>query len=249
MTVLSACQEAAVEIGQPNPTAVYGAAAPFARELALQANRVAQEIAKAHDWRALTTLGTLTGDGSTTSFALPADYDRMLKKTQVHSHSWQNMGFSSPRDLDQWLNMNDSGVTGTPGNWVLLGGRFQFTPAMPTGETARFYYQSKYYALATDNTTTKPAFTIDTDMFRLSERVLALGIVYRWRVMKGYDASAASSQFAVALAEEIGADKGSRSLAIGRKRLNAELAYQGILGGPGAPNWATNTPPMTFDEE
>jgi hypothetical protein len=226
MTVLSACQEAAIELNQGDISSVFSSTDTFPKELRLQANRTAVAIMKYYDWRRLTVLGTLTGDGVTTQFDLPSDYDRMPKKQNVHSKSWQTASFRSAPDLDRWLYYKDTGISGTPGNWTILGGKFQIFPAMSAAETARFYYISKNVVSGN-----KSAFTADTDTFLLSERLLALGIVWRWRSMKRQEYAEDLQNFEIALSEEIGADKGARALTVGRQRIGADVdfAYPGVI--------------------
>lgn len=229
MTVLSACQQAAVKLNQTSPSSVFSSTADFPAQLALAANEAAEAIVEAHDWQKLRTLATISGDASTTSFALPVDYNRMLKKAVVHSATWQGAQFFQAKDEDNWLYINDIGITGTPGTWIILGGRFQVFPAMPVGETARFYYISSKYVQGSGGTQT--SFTADADTFLLSEKLLRLGIVWRWLSDRKMEYSEAMSNFEIALGEEIGKDKGSNILTVGRVRLptNVNVAYPGII--------------------
>lgn len=228
---------------------------PFARELLLHANRAARAIMEIHDWRALTVLGTLTGTGAETAFDLPADYDRMPKKARLHSRAYQNTSFRRADDLDQWLHLNQSAVNGSPGNWVILDGKMQIYPAMPNTETARFYYIS-CGIVAPETGSNKSKFTLDTDTFRLDERLLALGIVWRWRAQKRTAFDVELRNYEIALSEAIGTDKGSRILTVGKQRISAGQAYNGVLGLPtggssfpeGGWDFSANNEP-TFDEE
>jgi hypothetical protein len=231
MTVLTACREAAVKLNQTVPTSVFTSTDPFAAELALAANEAAEAIMKAKEWQKLKTLATMTGDGSTTSFALPTDYDRMLVKGSVHSVSWQNAAFTKAEDEDDWLYTGDLDLTGTPGKWIILGGRFQILPAMPVGETARFYYISKnVVALSAADAGSKVAFTLDSDVLVLPEKLLRLGIVWRWRSNKRMEYAEDMQNFEIACSEEMGSDKGSNVITIGRRRLPAEtIAYPGTI--------------------
>jgi hypothetical protein len=88
MTVLSACREAAIELSQPEPSSLFSTTDDFAKELRLQANRAAVAVAKAYDWLKLKAIHTITGDGATTAFELPSDYDRMLKDTDLLTSSF-----------------------------------------------------------------------------------------------------------------------------------------------------------------
>lgn len=256
MTILSVCQDVAVELSQTRPTTLFNSTPiPFVRELCLHANRAAAAIVKAHDWQKLLSLATLTGDGSETAFDLPDDFDRMPVKARVHSGADMNSNFREVRDLDQWIYLQSHGMTGTPGHWVILNGQMQFMPAIPNGQTARFYYVSKN-AVRNQAAVYQSVFAADTDTFRLSEELLALSIVWRWRAAKRVDYSIELENFRLKLAEEIGRESGPKLLTVGRQRLPAELAYDGTLGmptggssyAPGDWDFSANNEP-TFDEE
>lgn len=232
MTVLSACQQAAVKLNQTVPTSIFSSTDSLAAELALAANEAAEAILGGYDWQKLRTLATFTGDGATEAFSMPADYKRMLKKAKVHSTTWQNALFVAATDEDDWLYTKDIGITGTPGKYIILGGQFQIFPAMPVGETARFYYISNLTISASGSTTlTKTAFTADSDGFFIDEKLLRLGIVWRWRANKRMEYAEDLSNFEIAMAEEYGSDKGSKILHVGRVRVPAsvDIAYPGTI--------------------
>lgn len=230
MTVLTACQQAAVKLNQTQPTSVFSTTDAFAAELALAANETAEAVLKGYEWQALKTLATFTGDGVTLAFDMPSDYGRMLKKGKVHSLAWQNAAFVHAVDEDDWLYTKDIGIVGTPGKWIILGGQFQVFPAMPVGETARFYYVSKLVC-GPVGTRTKAAFTDDTDTLFVDERLLRLGIIWRWRSNKRMEYSEDMSNFEIAMAEEYGPDKGSKILTVGRQRIPGghDIAYPGTI--------------------
>lgn len=225
MTVLSACQSAATKLNQPRPATVFGSTSPFAQELGDLANEAATAIAKAHDWRRLTTLATITGDGSDTSFALPSDYDRMPLDSNIYG-SLARLPFLKARDLDQWLEFDITPVVGAPGYWINLGGEVQIKPAMASTQTARYYYQSNIIVSGS-----KTAFTVDTDTFLLPERLLTLGIVWRWKAQKGLEYAEHLKNYEIAFGEEAGRDKGSRVLHMGTPRIpdGASIAYPGYI--------------------
>lgn len=232
MTVLTACQQAAVKLNQTQPTSVFSTTDAFAAQLALAANEAAEAILAGYDWQKLKTLATLTGDGASEEFDLPTDYARMPKKAKVHSATWQNALFVQATDEDGWLYTKDIGITGTPGKWIILGGQFQVFPAMPVGETARFYYISNLIAgTSAGAALTKTSFTDDADVFFLNEKLLRLGIIWRWRADRRMEYAEDLTNFEIAMAEEYGGDKGSRNLTVGRVRVPAsvDIAYPGTI--------------------
>lgn len=226
MTVLSACQEAAIELSQTEPTSLFSTTDRFAKELRVQANKSAVAIMKAYDWQVLTKRATITGDGTATSFDLPSDYDRMAAKTNLASSS-TNVDLVKATDLDQWDYFLNHMSTTTPGYWIVLGGELQVMPAPATGVVHSYYYISRN--LVSGN---QASFAADADTFLLPERLLTLSIIWRWRASKRLEYAEDMKNFEIAFSEETATDKGSRILIAGRQRVpyNVQTAYPGPLG-------------------
>ncbi len=226
MTVLTACAEAAIELNQTEPATLFSTTDQFAKELRTQANKTAKAILKGYDWQKFTALQTMTGDGSTTSFTLPTDYDRMPKKANVLTSQFASP-LSKVDDADEWLNLNLRPFVGAPGRWIILGGTMQILPAVATGVTANFYYIKN--KIVTGGTKTE--FTADADTFDLPERLITLGVIWRWRAQKRKDYAEDMRNFEIALAEEMANDKGSRVLTVGKQRigLDADVAHPAII--------------------
>lgn len=224
MTVLTACQSAAklLKPAQTVPAVIFSSTETFAVELAALVNESAQAIFKAHDWRGLILLNTQAGDGSATAFDMPADYDRMPVKSSVFLTSTQRP-MSKIDDLDVWLERTLSGISGVGGEWTLLGSQINIRPAMASTDSARFYYLSNLIVTAEDDTT-KSEFTLDTDSFRLPERLLMLDLVWRWRQRKGLDYAEDMQNFEIAKAEAVNRDKGARMLRFGLRRTRGDAA-------------------------
>lgn len=214
MTVLSACRSAAPYIGLALPTSVYGSSEREHIELAEIANEAAADIMEAHDWQGLKLLNTYTGDGAAADFALPSDFLRMPKDQRVWS-SAQETPMTHVLSHDDWLELEVKSYELVIRAWTILGGRFAIKPTMPSTETAKFYYQSNLYARAGDGSF-KTAFDSDADSFRLPERLLKLAIIWRWKAAKGMDYAEDMANAETAQAKAIAADKGSRTMAIGR---------------------------------
>lgn len=229
MTVLAACQKASQLMGLTAPSQVYGSTSRYEVELQAVANEAARAITAEHDWRKLTTLKTQAGDGSTTSFSLPSDYDRMPMKAKIFLTSTTEP-MRQIIDLDEWMHNRLQSLTANPGEWIILGGYLQIYPIMASTNSAKYYYQSNKRVVAEDGTSTKVAFTLDTDSFRLDENMLALEIIWRWRAMKGLEYGEDMQNAGIAKAQQIARDKGSRMLAIGQPRIYGDVpTYPGTL--------------------
>lgn len=228
MAILSALQSAALLLIGRKPTTFYGSAETFEMEIADLANEVATDIAKYQDWQALTTVYEIAGDGSTVMYDLPADYDRMLINSDVQAPSNWVWGYRPFTDLNTFLFEQARGFSPYPGGWIIYSNKLRFSPAPST--TAMFPYITLNYAKDSDGNG-KPAFTSDNDTFVLPERLLKLGLIWRWRENKKLDASGDQEAFVKAIEEYGSKDTGSKILRFGTRspmRGMARIAYTGI---------------------
>jgi len=200
-------------------------------ELADLANEVAKDIAKSHDWQALTKVATFTGDGTTTDFSPPSDYDRMMIRSDLLDTASFAWGYSRIRDVNEWLLLTQEGLEATPGSWIFFGNLFQFVPAPAASSTTKFPYISNGIVTPSSGKD-EIQFLRDDDAFKLPERLLTLGVIWRWREQKKLDAATEQAAFEKAFNEYAGRDKGSRILFEGPARFPATVttAFPGTLG-------------------
>jgi hypothetical protein len=229
MTALSVVQDASLYLGITKPTQVFGASGRNELELAEMLNEAAQQIFKAHDWQLLTTIvagaDIPTGDGSTEDFALPSDYDRMDDSTEVWSSSLETP-LAHIVDRNVWLGIDIRSFDIVINAWTLYGDQIHIKPALGTGVTAKYWYVSN---LIVDPATgdNKAAFDTDTDVFRLDERALKLGLIWNWKKSKGLSYQEEMNEYNFLMQDLISRDKGSRTIRIGKPRISsgARVAY------------------------
>lgn len=207
MTVLAALQSAAIRLIGRKPNTFFGASQIFELEMCDLANEVAQDIAKYQDWQSLTAIASMTGDGVLTEFDLPDDFDRMLQGGAVQDTASWAWGYRAYSSIDTFTFDEARGWNAAPGGWIIYGNKLRFSPAPQTAAAIRFPYITKKIVLG-DSTTPKEAFTADTDTFRLPERLLTLGLVWRWRENKKLDATGDQEAFIKALDEYAAKDAG-----------------------------------------
>lgn len=222
MSILSVIKQVCPVIGLSVPDAVFSSTDREHLELQALANEMAQRIAfDGRDWTRLKVLATLTGDGTATSFALPADYHRMLKKARVWPSANPYAPFAHIADSDDWLAMTVQNRHELTGAWTLIGEQIHIAPVMANLATASFFYLSDKMVKDKDGVA-KAEFGADDDAFRLDERVLKLGMIWQWKANKGQAYAEDMASYEDALAVASGADKGSNMLVIGRARLSAD---------------------------
>lgn len=217
MTFLSAAQRASIRLIGRRPTTFFSSTKPFEMEITDLANEVATDIMMAHDWRLLTTLNIITGNGVDIGFPLPGDYDRLPIKASLFRPEWSTWRYTPADDLDQWKDLLNGTAAIDPGFWIMLQGQIQFWPILPVGEIAQHYYISKN-VVAEQNGTFKAQFTTDTDSLRIDEDLLTLGLIWRWREQKRLDFSGDKENFDLKLDEVTAREKGRRIFAVGGYR-------------------------------
>ena len=181
----------------------------IAVEMADLVNDVAADIALSHDWRALTKVHQVVGDGSF-AYPLPSDYDRMVLAT-----------------VNEWMRFKAGAYSiVSPGGWIIIGDEFQFYPA-PNG-TAQYPYISNAWARDV-NGVPKSTFTADDDTFVLDDRLLTLGLIWRWLDQKDMPYAEAMQTYETALSQAQTRDRGARVIGTAsRHRLsNGRHAYNG----------------------
>lgn len=195
MTILAALQSASVRLIGRKPATFFSSTAKFEVELVNLANEVAKSIADGHDWQGLMKTHLIAGDGVTTAFPLPADYDRQLLDSNIYDASNWAWGYRRVVRYDEFLYLQVRNFTMiTPGWWILMDDQIQFLPAPGPDAQAKFLYISKN--IATDeNGSEKASFTADGDTFFIDERLLTLGIIWRWREQKRLDYASDQANF------------------------------------------------------
>lgn len=232
MTVLSAVQAAAPWIGISVPTVLFSATDRTSVEMQHITNECAKAIAEDYDWQRLRTLATITGDGTDTSFPLPTDYARMLKKASLWPSAQPNTPMLHIVDTDRWLQEEVQNYQTVTNRWTLYGNEIRIKPAMANLATAKYFYISKYLVVATGGSApTKTDFTLDTDELFVDERLLKLSIIWRWKAAKGRPYAEDLENYTRALDTVTGNDKGARILHIGKRRVPSDvnLAWPGRI--------------------
>lgn len=222
MTLLSVCKDVCKVIALEIPTTIIANDDREIVELLGVANEMAMRIAAGHEWQKFSAVCEYEGDGEQEDFDLPDNYDRMLVKASVWSSSLET-ALSPITDLDKWLEIDVQSFDFVINAWTIYGGQMHIKPALATGVTAKYFYQTNEFIADEDGYTYRPEFEADDDSFRLNERLLKLGMIWQWRAHKGLPYAEDMANYESALAREVMRDKGSRMLRIGKVRMPSDV--------------------------
>ncbi len=173
MSLLSIAVNACDNIGVTAPTSIIGNTDPAAKRLLQLARRTTQSLRTRANWVSLVLEHVFIADGSTT-FALPADYDRLVSDTLWdRTRFWQMRGAMSPQQWQMWKSSrfgratiqrrwrirapSGSAAGGTPG--------FEIDPPLSTTDTT----STLVFEYVTKNTCRSQA------VYSLEQTMLAAG--------------------------------------------------------------------------
>ena len=203
-------------------------------EMVQLANEMVQRISyDTAEWTKLRKRATFTGDGTITSFPLPADFQRMLKTAQVWRSNFTTAPMTFIPDPDDWLRREVQGyLASIGGEWTIEGGEMLVRPTLAAGETVQFYYlRNTCVNLSAGGLGDR--FVADQDSFVLPERLLKLGMIWQWKAYKGGSYAEDIANYEDALATIAGYDKPAPIMIGGQPMSsNSTVAYYGPVPSP-----------------
>jgi hypothetical protein len=225
MSLLTIVQDAMSICGLSAAASVYGTNDPTSAQFVALAQVEGDELSRFHDWRSLKVSATLTGDGTTTLWDLPEDFDRFMPGEILWSD--QSAGELLTKVSDQELVALKAQETDPPEPvWRLFGDQIEIWPALDNGEIITTEYRSEFWILANDATTRKARWSADTDRALVPERLMTLGIVWRWKQAKGFDYSESFRSYQFERQRAAGVDGGSPTIQISETS-RADIAKMG----------------------
>lgn len=210
MTALDVAKSVALKVGLDIPTVLFSSTDRTWVEMSSLLNEVATEIAEAYDWQLLKTQADVVGDGASEAFALPSDYERMLRTANVWSSPYL-WGMEHVVDTDRWLDYLTLPYRPITGAWTIYGGSFRIIDTLAVGQTAKYMYISNLIVSPASGVN-KPLFTADDDTFRLNEKLLQLRLTSRWKEAKNYPSQTDLDLYQMELASQMEKDGGSKPI-------------------------------------
>lgn len=193
MTVLSLVQQAAGELGLTQPSgSLYSSTDPLVQQFAALANAEGEDLSRRHQWTALTKQASFTtvAQQLQTSF-LPSDIDRFVTDSMWNTSIARKVyGPMTPQEFEQYqafpiyTSINPAAIIYSAG---ATGRQFYLQPAPAAGQTIQYFYVMNTWAQATGGGALKTAFSADTDVALIPERLITLGIKWRFKQAKGFD--------------------------------------------------------------
>lgn len=227
-TALAIVQLMADEIGLQRPSSIETTTSLDARQLLAMVNREGKSLAESYNWSELQKTGTITTVNGTASYALPADFGRLIDQTiWDQNNNWEILGPDTPQ-LRQWRRESEISQAGPRRFFRVEGNNIVLWPTPTTnGQTISFLYTSTQWCQSSGGTG-KTAFTLNTDTNIVDEDLLTLGGIWRFLAMKGLDAQAARLNYQSRRDALISKYAGGRMLSLAPRRADGLLSAANI---------------------
>lgn len=187
MSLLSIVQRAARRIGITAPDVVANSSDLQSLQLLEIANAECEDLANRYPWQALQKAVTFTtvateSQGSLSSIADDIEY---IINNTIWNRDTRRPIFGPLTPQDRQL-LQASPITGPFEQYSIRGDTLLFDPVPTAGQTCAFEYISNELVESSGGTG-QELFQADTDVPKLSERIITSGIVWRWKQIKGFD--------------------------------------------------------------
>ncbi len=183
MSLLTLAQAAARQLNVAVPSVIVGGTDETSMLLLRLATEEGVSLMRRYPWQALQTEKTFTtvaADSQTN--ALPTDFDRMLPETMFNRNTRRRV--AGPLSPEEWQQTKATLVTYVNPTFRIRGDAILMSPNPPAGETVAYEYISKNHC-KTAGGVTQADWALDTDLSRLDEGLMTLGLVWRFRQVKG----------------------------------------------------------------
>lgn len=201
MTVLTLLNRVALQAGVPEFNSVISTTSRTAKEMLVHLHEAGEEVTRRAEWQALYKSMSLAAGLTTVAF--PSDAHRLVSGAAIVCAATPFIPFTPVRSIDQF-----SIVSAQPSSspfYFVSGGQIAFAPAVPAGGAVLRYISQNWITSGISDTAT---ISLDGDVPKLSEPLLALGVLWRYKRAKGLGYDDVLSEFEAELAREILADRG-----------------------------------------
>ena len=118
-------------------------------------------------------------------------------------------------DGTDWQQVKAIEVTGPRYQARFRGNRLLANPIPVAGHTWAFEYVSENWILGADGTTYSQYFNLDTDTFLFSEKLLMMGLRWRWKKEKGLEYAEDYATYEKLVTQALGSDGMRRNINMG----------------------------------
>lgn len=234
--LLAIVQKACARIGALDiPTAAFGATDDITTTMLALAQEEGEDLVRAGDWSVLTVgAGTIALVAGQDTYALPPDFDRLVGDTTWdRANQWRTEGPDDPQTA-RWR--RESALAETARRAIRqVGGGVSVWPVPGPGDVGAiisFSYVSNAFCASAAGVP-QSAWASDADQPILRADLFILGLKWRWRDAKGFDATVARQDYERAVRLALARDKGGgETIDLSGRGCRGRGNADGVTAGP-----------------
>lgn len=192
--LLSIVQRTCDELTLPRPSSVYASTDPQVRQLLALLQAEGRYLMTCHDWSFLRTLYTFPTVASTATYAVPADFDRLIDDTMWDQTNQMKLCGPDQPQVDRWRQQSTTGQVGIRKNYRVLGSNIQLFPTPDSVVTIGYEYISNKWARS-NVPAAQNEFLADTDTTYFDPYLMIKGLKWRFLSANGLEATASKLEY------------------------------------------------------
>lgn len=221
MSLLTTIQQAALRVGFVQPNVAASSTDQNILQMVAFASEEGQELARRYPWQAIryeanfTTTGVESqGDIRTICTAINPQASFNYIYNETIWNRTQRRPIFGPKTPSEWQQLKAQFVQGPWYQFIIRNNAILFTPVPNNTDTCYFEYITDEWCLDNTGTIGQTAWANDADTARISEHLITLGVVWRYRQAKGLEYAAAFDKYEEAVINAMARDGGKPRLTL-----------------------------------
>jgi len=229
MSLLTIIQDAAEDLGISSPTSVVGSTDNQVTQLLALANREGKILASRYDWQVMirenlfTMVATQSQGLLNSAIVTDGDFDYLIPETTWNRTT--DLPVVGPQNADDWQVLQSFSTSGPFQRFRIQEGKFLMDPVPTAGDQLAFEYKSTSWCEDSGGTG-QAKWLADTDVGRLNEYIMTLGVIWRWRHRKGLAYAEDMAQYEGLVEDAINRDKSGKTLNLNQQ---PDSRYPGVI--------------------
>lgn len=188
------------------PTAVVGSGNEQVQQILGLLEEEGEDLSQRIDWQVLTneaTLSTLAAESQGNIQTIAPGFSRFKPETFWDRNLRLPVYVIGNAD---WQQVKAINVTGPRYQARIRGDLLISNPAPPASHTWAFEYISRYWITDSAGLNPSESFNADTDLILLPEKIVKMGLRWRWKKEKGFDYDEDFQTYEKMIAKQAGSD-------------------------------------------
>lgn len=235
MSLLTIIQKAALRAGFATvPPAAVSSTNGDVQQLVAFSEDTGRECFERANWVNLDTAGMVIGDGISTLFLLPPDWQRFSPSDKsprgaLVSNKYPLLPLYGPINTEDLNELKALPASTVRPVWRVIGGALEIWPALASGEQVTFNYYSSFWIMNQARTMTRDVWVADDDFSLINEDTIKLGTIWRWKASKGLQYAEEFRAYEMSFARNAGQQMTERVVSTSRKPMPGQAIFLGNI--------------------